>query len=183
MSERGAGVIGDLKLAWLWSWMQRAPLRCFSALIPLPFKMPVWKPPGWSWQKLYGVSWVPVLYAWASWQCSYSSRPTLSPHSPGPWPPPGSAPAQQQLLYVQCLAAGSWNEISASYGTKTVLRSVEGLKSDLNQLSMGTKVLFLFRASCHVDAVYVFPFKKKVQCDFQLLLWLEKKIWKKYEKD
>lgn len=65
-------------------------------------------------------------------------------------------------------------DLAVSYGTKAVPGSVEGFKSDLNQLPIGTKVLFLYRSSCQL----FFPkksgrrvclsIKRKVQWESQL---------------
>lgn len=138
--------------------MQRAPLRCFSVLIPLLFKMPARKPPGWSWQRLCWSLGAPCFMPGPAG----SLHPTvIQLHHPAD---PVLAPPGQRLLRVQSLAAGSCNEISL---LPTVPKRYQGVLKALNQILVdylqGQKFCFSTdpQTSCfipeNVGPMYVFP--------------------------
>jgi len=64
-------------------------------------------------------------------------------------------------------------DLAVSYSTTKVLGSVEALKSGLNQLSTGMKVLFLYRSSCQLffpkksGCCVCLPIKSKAQWESQ----------------
>lgn len=189
MPTREAGVIRDMEPAWFWSLRWRAHLRCFSGLILLPFKMPVWEPPGWSQQRLCGVLWVSVLYARSSWQHSSCSHPTPSPSPDLVVAPPDNTPAPQQLLWVQYLATRSWNEISLFH---MVPKSYRGVLEPLNQVWIsylqGQKFCFSTdpHASCffpqEIWTLCMIFHKKKGAVGVSAFCFGCRKIWRSYRR-